>query len=304
MKKILITGGTGLIGKEVVNQMSNKDYKIAVLTRGKTEIKKGIQFYHWDPEKNEIHQDALKGSHHIIHLAGANLASGRWTKKRKRKIIDSRVSSTRLLIEEIIKNNLQPESFISSSAVGYYGMDDPQTEFWETDPPGTDFLAKVCQQWEKALEPLSKLNIRTVSIRTGLVLSPDGGLLKKIIPLAKKGLNTSFGNGQQIYPWIHIEDIARIYVFAMENNKFRNAYNAAVAVEQQVSQKSFNNQLAKMLNKPNFMPNVPSFLIKLILGKMSGMLLSGSYISNEKLLSEDFKFNYKELNIALKDLLK
>lgn len=305
MNKVLITGGSGLIGSEIIRQLTAKNFEVVVPTRKKRRQEGRVQFIHWNPERNEIDPSALLGVNYVINLAGANLAEGRWTKERKEIILDSRIESMDFLIQKIKGFELSIKSFISASAIGYYGnVKNKQQIFKEQDNSGDDFLSKVCVEWENALTPLKELGIRTVALRIGLVLSKDGGLMQKILPLAKKMLNANFGNGKQIYPWIHLEDIARMFVFAIENEMMNGAYNGTVDVANQVSQNEFNKTLAKSLKKPFWLPRIPGFLLKLGMGEMSAMLLNGNKVSNEKIKNCGFELKYPNLNQAFEQILK
>lgn len=302
--KILITGGSGVIGQQILKQLKEKSHQIVVLSRSVQKQDGNVRYALWDPIKGEIEESALQNVDQIINLAGLNLAEGRWTDDKKQKILKSRTESISFLIRKIKELQIPIKSFVSASAIGYYGISQPETIFKEQDPPGSDFLAQVCMEWENALQPLIDMNIRVVVLRTGLVLSHNGGLLGKILPLAKNRLNTNFGNGEQIYPWIHIQDMARIYVFALEHTKMEGVYNACSALSEQVKQKEFNSVLGEVVKKPLILPSIPAFLLKLGLGEKADMLLTGSYVSNEKLIATGFTFHFPELMPALKDLVE
>lgn len=305
MNKVLITGGTGLIGSEIIRQLTAKNFEIVVPTRKKRRREGNVQFIHWNPQRNEIDPTALQGVNYVINLAGSNLAEGRWTKERKEIILESRTESMAFLIQKVIDFELPIKGFISASAIGYYGNEkDKQKIFTEQDNPGDDFLSKVCVEWERGLQPLKEVGIRTVVLRIGLVLSKEGGMIKQILPLAKQMLNANFGNGKQIYPWIHLEDIARMFVFAIENETMNGAYNATVDVAEQVCQNQFNKTLAKSLKKPFWLPPIPAFLLKIAMGEMSAMLLNGNKVSNEKIKNCGFELKYPSLNQAFAQILK
>lgn len=305
MNKVLITGGSGLIGSEIIRQLADKDFEIVVPTRGKRKKEGNVQFIHWDPERNEIDPTAMLGVNYIVNLAGANLADGRWTDDRKEVLLSSRIDTTEFLIQKVKEFDLNIKGFVSASAIGYYGNENNNNKvFTEQDEAGNDFLAEVCVKWENALMPLNDLGIRKVVIRIGLVLSKNGGLMEKILPVAQKALNTNFGDGEQNYAWIHIEDIARMFVAALENEAMQGVYNGTVTVAQQLSQKQFNKALSKYLKRPVWLPGVPSFALKIALGQMADLLLSGNKISNEKLIQTGFQLKYPTLNQAFKQIVE
>lgn len=311
---VLITGGSGMIGQAITQALLKESYQIIILSRQAkklTNLPNSVKWAYWHPDKNEIDISALKQAHHIIHLAGDSLADGRWTAAKKERILKSRTQSSQLLYQKINEHKISLRSFISASAIGFYGNHrkiqnasslSQLKGFKESDPVGSDFIANVCQNWEQASSAIQDLGIRTVIIRIGLVLSDNGGLLAKIAPLAKKSLNVNMGSGKQIYPWIHIEDLARLFVYALQNETMKGIYNATSSVENQVNQKEFNELLAKHLHKKLFLPSIPPFLLKIILGDMSQMLLEGSYISNEKIIKQGFQFLYPELPDAFNHL--
>lgn len=304
MNKVLITGGSGMIGSEIIRQLENKDFEIVVPTRGKRKREGNVQYFHWNPQRNEIDPTAMQGVNYIINLAGANLADGRWTEERKEIILKSRTESMAFLIQKVKEFELSIQGFISASAIGYYGNEENNAPpYKEQDPPGKDFLAEVCVAWENALTPLDEMGIRNAAIRIGLVLSKEGGLMEKILPLAQKALNTNFGDGKQIYAWIHVEDVARMFVYALEHETIHGPYNGTVDVEQQLSQKQFNKALSKYLKRPVWLPGVPSFALKLAMGEMSEMLLNGNKVSNDKIIQSGFKLKYPTLNQAFKQIV-
>lgn len=211
MATILITGGTGLVGRFLCKKLKEKGYSVAIL--GRTSQKNGeTPTYSWDIDRNEIEKEAIEKADYIIHLAGANISERRWTAKRKKLIIDSRVKSAQLIFEKLNQNINQVKAFISASAIGYYGTITTNKIFYETDPPDKDFLGETYRQWEQSADSFEKLGIRTVKIRTGIVLTKHGGVLAKMITPIKLGVCSAIGNGRQYLPWIHIEDLCDIYI--------------------------------------------------------------------------------------------
>lgn len=297
---ILITGGTGLIGKKLTEILLNKGHSVSILSRSKKENTK-VNFYTWDIVNNKIEKEAIQKADYIIHLAGANVGEGRWTNKRKKEIIDSRVLSGNLLFEAVKAHNPNLKGFISSSAVGYYGMVTQEKPFAETDKAGEDFLAKVCEKWEFSALRFNKINVRTVIMRTGVVLDVADGALAKLLTPIKLGIGSGLGTGKQAMPWIHLDDICNMYVKAIEDSKMEGIYNG-VAPEK-ITNQEFSKAVAKTLNKPFWFPNVPKIAIRLILGEQAIIALEGSPISCKKIETSGFKFKYRKLKSALDNLL-
>jgi uncharacterized protein len=299
MSSILITGGTGLIGKHLCRLLKDKGHKVVLLSRNRSS-NTDVQTYAWDLEKGEIDKEALESADYIIHLAGENIGDKRWTQKQKQLIIDSRVKTTKLIFDKIKENNITPKAFISASATGYYGISPTDKIFEETDPPGKDFLGDTCSQWEQAVDRFKQLGVRTVKIRTGVVLTKQGGALAKMTVPVKMGIASALGNGRQYLPWIHIEDLCSIYMKAIEDSQMNGAYNA-VAPDYKTNAE-FTRTLAKVLNKPFWLPNVSGMMIKLLLGKMSEIVLKGNRISANKIIGSGYKFQFPDLERALKNL--
>ncbi len=299
MTQVLISGGTGLIGKALNAKLQAKGYTVALLSRaGKSNDKS----YQWNPQNNQIDPEAIASSDYIIHLAGANIAEKRWSASRKEIIIDSRVQSAKLLFEEVKKQQKKLKAFISASAIGCYGAVTTDEIFTETSHFANDFLGQICHKWEASAKQFQTLGIRTTIIRTGLVLDRQGGVLAKIRTPVKLGLASALGTGKQYMPWIHIDDLCDIYIKAIEDSQMQGAFNAAAPDFQ--TNKSFTQTLAQVLHKIYFLPNTPAFILKLALGERSKLLLKGSRISSEKLISYHYKFKYTKLEEALKSLLK
>ena len=295
MKNILITGGTGLIGKRLSSILKSNGYHVRLLSREKINHKSD-QVFTWNINKRSLDQNALKDVDHIIHLAGAGIADEKWSNKRKKDIIDSRVISTELLYNSVKKQKVPLKTFISASAIGYYGSITSETIFKETDQAASDFLGKVCNLWEQSIFQFKKLKIRTVALRTGIVLSNNGGALKKITgPII-----APLGNGKQYMPWIHIDDLCKLYIHAIEDDRFKGAYNA-VSPEHQTNY-SFSKTVAKIYKTPLLPIGAPKFILKAILGEMSTIILNGSRISSNKIKTLGFKFDYEKLENALKNL--
>lgn len=302
MSTVLITGGTGLIGKAIAKLLLEKGYEVIILSRNPEELKpvsSRISYAGWDIDKKIIDETAIANADYIIHLAGAGLADKRWTKKRKEEIIGSRVKSSQLIIEAIRRIPNRIKAVVSASAIGWYGSDptipNPQP-FTEDSPAGNDFLGKTCRQWEASIEPVTELGKRLVTLRIGIVLSSEGGALKEFIKPLKFGIAVILGNGKQIISWIHISDLARLFFTAIENEKMNGVYNAVAPIP--VSNKDLVLELAR--NRNFFIPfHVPSFLLKLFLGEMSMEVLKSISVSSEKIQGAKFIFQFPDIKTAL-----
>lgn len=300
METILITGGTGLVGRFLCKKLKNKGYSVAILSRASKKVTE-ISTYTWDIDKNEIEKEAIEKADYIIHLAGANISEGKWTAKRKKLIVDSRVKSAQFIFEKLKENTNQVKAFISASAIGYYGTISTEKIFSENDPPANEFLGETCRKWEQSADRFEELGIRTVKIRSGVILEKNGGALAKMITPIKLGIGSAIGNGRQYLPWIHIEDLSNIYIKAIEDTQMNGAYNA-VAPDHKTN-RDFTETLAHVLRKPLWFPNIPTIVMKIIFGKMSVMLLKGSRVSSEKITNAGYKFKFSNLKGALVNLL-
>lgn len=301
MSTVLITGGTGLIGRYLCKRLHEEGYDVAILSRTRVQ-EPGLQSYTWDLDKNEIQKEAIDTADFIVHLAGANIGEKRWTSKRKQLIIDSRVKTGQLIFQKIKEQKKSLKAFISASAIGYYGTSTSEKTFTETDPPANDFLGATCAQWEQTANKFEEIGIRTVKVRTGVVLTGQGGALSKMITPVKMGIGSAIGSGKQSLPWIHIDDLCGIYIKAIEDTQMDGAFNA-VAPDHK-SNKEFTRTLAHVLKKPFWFPNIPTITMKLLFGKMSTMLIKGSRISAEKIKATGYNFLFPDLETALTDLLK
>ena len=298
MKKILIAGGTGFVGKKLIPFLVEKGYSIHVLTRNPSaNSSKNIRFFQWEIERQYIDKKAFEGVEILINLTGANIGEKRWTEQRKKEIIDSRKNSIDVLYQYISENKFNINTFISSSAVGFYGAVTTDKTFVETSENGNDFLASVCQKWEDAALKFNDLGIRTIILRKGVILGKEGGMVKKLSPLAKLGINVSLGSGKQYLPWIDIRDLVRLYDFFLSNAQLSGIYNA-VATEQ-ITMSDLSKALLQAFGKKSFLPNAPAFVIRLLFGEMAVMLLEGSKVSNEKLKTTGFSFEFDTIEKSL-----
>ncbi|MBA5629442.1 TIGR01777 family oxidoreductase [Moheibacter lacus] len=263
------------------------------------ELKKPGQF-HWDPDEKKIDEAAFENLDAIIHLAGAPI-SKRWTKSYKKEVYDSRVESADLLFEFAKKLNSPVKKFITASGTNYYGTQTTDKIFTENDKHANDFLGKLCFDLENSAQKFEEIGASVSMVRTAAVLSKKGGMLKELMPIAKWNLLSALGSGKQILPWIHIDDLTDIYIQILENENLNGAYNASAP--EFITQKEFVQKLTKAMDKKVIFPNVPSFMLKLILGEMSTILLKGSAISSEKIQKTGFDFKFKNSDAALKDLI-
>jgi uncharacterized protein len=297
---VLITGGSGLIGRHLSSLLLSKGYKVSHLSRTE-KSQTDIQVFKWDPDKRYLDPEALNEIQYLVHLAGANIGEKRWTNARKMKIIQSRVDSAKFLFEKIKDNPGSLKAFISASATGYYGSVTSEKIFNEEDPPGTDFLCNTCRQWEEAADLFAGLGIRTVKLRTGVVLEKKDSALTKMMAPARFGFLVRTGSGMQYMPWIHIKDLCNIYLKAIEDSTMNGVYNAVVP--QHITHNEFIGTLAKTMNKAVFPVNVPSFLLKAALGEMSELVLKGSKVSSEKIVRSGYKFLHPDLEIAIENII-
>lgn len=300
-KKILITGATGLIGKSVFGKLISRGYKIQVLTRnvGKARLKiPGAEEYVYWKYPYDSAENWSEGADAVIHLAGENIVSGRWSEKQKEKIMRSRIESTKYIVDLISRASIKPGVLICASATGYYGNTKLPVD--ENSAPGGDFLAELVKKWEEEAATVEKFGVRRVSVRTGIVLDKnDGALVKMIIPF-RYFVGGPLGDGMQWMPWIHINDLADLFLFALENADINGAVNATAP--NPVTMNEFAKTLSRVLNRPSFF-RVPGLLLKIIMGEASGIILNGANVLPRKAMEAGFKFRYEHLAEALKNIL-
>ncbi len=294
---ILITGGTGLIGRPLTQKLCRQGHEVRILTR--SEKRKENEFY-WNVADRTIDDAAFQNLDCIIHLAGASV-SKRWTKKYRRELHSSRIDSANLLHEYCLKHKVELKSFVSASGINYYGTFTSARILKEDDGIiKHDFLADLCQKWESAALQFEDVAERITILRTGLVLAKNGGALEPLAKLADYHLASPIGTGKQWMSWIHIEDMVNMYAFAVENTSLHGAFNAVA--DEPVRNRLFMKKLAHSRRK-FFLPiAVPSFLFKIIFGEMSDILLKGSRIDNAKIIENGFEFKYNTLKDALENL--
>lgn len=298
--KVLITGGTGTVGQRLMALLQAEGHSVCLLSRRPTAERRGVRTFHWDIERGFIDGEAFEGVDAIVHLAGAGVADSRWTEARKQEILNSRVHSTQLLASALQRSDHRVKAVVCASAVGYYG-DTAGAIVSENTPAGQDFLAKVCQAWEDAEEAFARQGLRTVKLRIGVVLSQQGGALEKMAMPVRIGMGAPLGSGEQYLSWIHERDLVRIFLHALQAPHMQGVYNAVAP--NPATNRQFNATLAEVLGRPNFLPAVPAFALKLMLGQMAEMLLGGCRASCDKLRRTGFTFDYPDLRPALRSLL-
>jgi uncharacterized protein (TIGR01777 family) len=295
---ILITGATGLIGKPLTQALLDKGYQVSHLSRstGKDEL---VKTFIWNVEKGQIDEHCINGVDTVIHLAGAGIADKRWTKKRKELLLDSRTQSIRLIYQLLQNKPHQVKNIISASATGYYSNRGNEL-LTESSQPMHDFLGTCCIEWEKAVDQGQELGLNITKFRTGVVLSKLGGALPPISVPVKLGLGAALGNGRQYIPWIHWQDAVDMYMQAIEGTLLPDVYN--MVAPNPVTNKELTKAVARQLRKPFWAPNVPAFLLKLLLGEMSLVVLGSTRVSAEKVQDAGFKFKFENLSEALSDI--
>jgi uncharacterized protein len=296
-KNILLTGGTGFIGKYLSTLLIANGFSVSILSRSNRKNTNTITYYKWDLEKNYIDENAILNADYIIHLAGEGIVEKRWAAKRKRAILESRIKPIELIYSVLQKRNKSLSAFVSASAVGIYGAETSDEICTENSPPANDFLGTTCQKWEDAVTKIESLGIRSVKIRTGIVLGRNEGFLKKLLPGFKMGFGTILGTGKQFLPWIHIEDLCGIYLKAIQDEKTNGPYNATVL--DNTTNEILSKTLANLLGYSIWLPKVPAFVLKIVLGEMSVAVLTGKRVSSEKIKEAGFSFQFEDLKTAL-----
>ena len=295
---ILLTGATGMLGKDLIQTLLKRGDQVSILSRKPHQMER-VKVYLWDVDQQKIDTSCLEGIDSIIHLAGENISKGKWTDQRKKEIIDSRVLSAQLLFKTLATVPNQVKNFISAAAVGYYGNRGDEL-LTEESTPGHNFLAECCIQWEKAIDQGQQLNLRIVKIRTGVVLAKNDGALKAMATPISLFAGAPLGSGKQWIPWIHYQDMTRIYLHALDNDSLTGVYNAAAPSP--VTNKEMTKAIARQLHRPVWPFNVPEKILQLILGEMSSLVLNSTHTTAQKLESSGFIFKYTQLEQALSDI--
>jgi uncharacterized protein len=310
METVLITGGTGLIGRALTRFLTEKGYNIIILSRQPAGSKKTgqekVSFAAWDVKAQTFDRAAIEQADHIIHLAGAGVADKRWNEARKKEIVDSRVQGSALLVKALKETPNKIKTIVSASAIGWYGADpvipNPKP-FVETDEPDKGFLGEACRLWEESIHPVIYFGKRLVKLRTGIVLSKEGGAFAEFRKPVKFGVAGIIGNGKQVISWIHMDDMCRMYLYALENKDIHGVYNAVAP--KPVSNKELTLCLARADKGSFFVPvYVPSFALKLALGELSIEILKSATVCCDKIRKSGFNFTYNSIEPAIKALVK
>ncbi len=297
---ILISGASGLIGARLTEILLERGYRVAHLGRSKRSDH--IPSFVWDVNKGEMDLKSLEGVDAIIHLAGAGVAEKRWTDERKLEILESRTKSSTLLYESLKNTKHNVKVFVSASAIGYYGGARGLEIVNEESKPGDDYLSNVVVNWERAVDRISSLGMRVAKIRIGIVLSEKGGALKEMASPIKWGVGAPLGTGEQMLSWIHLDDLCNLFIKAVEDASMMGAYNGVSL--HPVTNREMTKAIAKVLKRPLFLPPVPAFVLKAMIGEMADIVVTGSNVSSEKVQRSGFKFKFTELDNTLRSLFK
>jgi uncharacterized protein (TIGR01777 family) len=291
---ILITGGTGLIGRALTEKLGSEGHTVAILSRS------GGDFT-WNVKKHYMDPLALQNVDAIVHLAGAGIAEKRWSVARKKEIVDSRVESARLLVDTLANNNHQVKTVVSASGIGYYGSDTGETNCTETSNPGVDFVAECTQEWEKSVDPFTDQGIRVVKLRTGLVMASQGGIFRVLTRPVYWFIGAILGTGKQWQSWIHMDDLVEIFHQSLINSSASGVYNA-VAPEP-IRHGDMIRMIAKKLKRPLIFPAIPTWFLRIILGEMADLVTGGNFVSSQKIQKElTFTFKFTSFAEAIKKL--
>ena len=304
METVIITGGTGMIGAVLAPLLLSKGFRVVILTRkAKSSSTDNLIYSEWDPSAQEMDKEIIGMADHIIHLAGANVGEKRWTAKRKKQIVDSRVKGGETIVKSLTAHPNKVKTVIGASGIGWYGADNKKATrgFIETDPHANDFLGDTCAQWEESMKEVAALGKRLVTLRTGVVLSNEGGAFREFVKPMKAGVATILGSGMQKLSWIHNDDLCRVYLHAIENKTRNGVYNAAAP--EVVTNKTLVLKAAKRRRRPFIPVHVPGFVLKIYLGEMSVEVLKSATVDDSRLRSSGFHFLFPTLDAALGELL-
>jgi uncharacterized protein (TIGR01777 family) len=308
MSTILVTGGTGMVGTALTKELLLRGHKIIIVSRKpRKSDNNNISYAVWDVRAQTIDAKAISAADYIVHLAGESVAEKRWTAKRKKEIIESRTESCKLIIKSLQETPHKVKALICASAIGYYGDDKDRSPkkkaFTEEQKPDKEFLGETSCLWEESIEPVRQLGIRLVKLRIGIVLSNEGGAFPEFKKPVKFGIAGMLGSGKQIVSWIHIEDLCRMFIYAIEHDNLDGVYNAVAPSP--VSNKELTILLANKMKGKFFVPlHVPSAVLELMLGQMSVEVLKSATVSAEKIKEAGFTFLYPEIEPAIDNLVK
>lgn len=294
MKKILIAGGTGLIGTKLSALLTQKGHTVSILTRSP----RLPNHFSWNPSNNTIDERAFEGVEVLINLSGEGIAEKRWTIRRKKELYHSRIGTTEFLFSFVHKMP-QLQQFICSSGINCYGYDDDDMLYLEKAPFGVDYLSELVEEWEKSASLFYK-KCKVVKVRTAVVFDYSSGALQKMLPPIKLGIGSPLGTGKQFMPWIHISDLTNLFMHCIEQ-ELDGAYNAVAAND---TNETITKSIARILNKPFWFPNVPALVLQVLFGEMASVLLKGLKASNVKIKTTGFQFEFETLDPALKNILK
>ena len=295
--KVLITGGSGLLGSALTKKLLKNSVDVVHLTRNKSS-KNDVKNYLWNWEKNEIDENCFVGVTHIVHLAGAGIAEKAWTQKRKEEIVKSRVLTTRLMHSKITQLKLPISGFIAASAVGIYGAQISEKVFTEKDKAFEDFMGNCCEQWENSIDKFESIS-RVVTLRLGVILDKNHGALPMIANMVKNRIGSPLGNGQQYMPWIHIEDAVNVFYKSILDEEISGTFNTVSS--DYITNSELTNKIGNVFNRKIWLPNVPSFVLKFFYGEMSETILKGVKVSNKKLKGE-INLKYEKIEDALTEI--
>lgn len=306
MQTIVITGGTGLVGRTLAIDLMGKGYRVIILTRNPRKYRSGseqLRFAGWNPGQGWVDPWAIGEADHIINLAGAGVAEKRWTRSRKRELVQSRVSAGTVLVNALKEVPNKVQTVVQASAIGWYGPDPehPNRPFTESDPADTQFLGDTCRQWEASMEPVTGMGKRLVVLRIGIVLGTSGGALKEFVKPLRLGVAAVLGNGRQVISWIHIKDLSRMCEFVLTHPEVRGIFNAVAPHPE--TNRNLVMALARIVRGKWFIPvPVPALILKVVMGEMSIEVLKSATVSGQKIQNAGFTFNYPEIHIALQEL--
>lgn len=306
MAVVLITGGTGMVGSALTKMLVSKGYQVIILSRNSnSSADNNVSYAVWNVKNKTIDEKAISSADYIIHLAGAGVAEKRWTKARKVELVESRTESSLVLVKALATIPNKVKAVISASAIGWYGGDEllkgKNKSFTEDMLPDRHFLGETCRLWEESIKPVEKMGIRLVKLRLGIVFSNDGGALVEFDKPIRFGLAAILGSGKQVISWIHIEDVCRMFLYAIEHDELHGAYNAVAPMP--VTNQSLTMALAKKRKGKFFVAmHVPSFMLKILLGEMSVEVLKSTTVSSEKIKNAGFTFLYPSIAAALDNL--
>lgn len=300
MATILITGASGLIGSALAASLSAQGHVIHRLGRSKP-YTSDSQVFQWDTANDKIDERCLHGVTHIVHLAGAGIADRRWTEARVQELIASRSASSHLLLRAVQRTNAAVHTIVSAAGINYYGAYTTECKFSETAEAGSDTIARISVEWERAVDEWRD-TARVVKLRTPIVLARNGSALQRLATPVRLGLGTALGHGRQWMPWVHLDDLVQLYTTALFDECYTGSYNANTGND--VTNAAFMRTLARVLRRPFLLPKVPAFALRIALGELSTILLEGSRADNSRLLRTGFRFRHGALEPALLNLLR